>query len=160
MNKNRIAPNADGFQEIDVPAGETTVSIHLSTAPRVVARANDTAAMYYGSLFYTLAIEPEISSSPPIAYRNQQPLPANTTDPEGRTKDFRLTSKNGTKWNIAIDPTQVQVMSNNISTRLPSPILDLGAPPVELRVAAVEIDWPIAFDSPADPGMFHVTAKG
>ena len=34
---------------------------------------------------------------------------------------------------------------------LKSPIWDLGAPPTELRVAAVEIEWPVVDDMAADP---------
>lgn len=43
---------------------------------------------------------------------------------------------------------------------LENPIWELGAPPVELRVAAVEIDWPVVMDTAADPGTFDVKPKG
>lgn len=46
------------------------------------------------------------------------------------------------------------------SDELKNPIWDLGAPPIELRVAAVEIDWPIVMDTAADPGTFDVTPVG
>lgn len=147
-----------------MPAGKSSLSVELAASPRVTHRANNTAAIYYGPLLYALAIEHDITSHEPINYRSQQPLPANTTDPLGRTQDFQLTPKNGTIWNIAIDPQQIEIVKTNKSNsglgELDNPIWDLGAPPVELRVKAVEIDWPVVRDSPADPGTFEVTRKG
>ncbi|KAI1341460.1 hypothetical protein F5Y15DRAFT_376175 [Xylariaceae sp. FL0016] len=157
----QVSPDSRGLQKVEVPAGESTTSLQLTTSPRVVTRANDTATIYYGALLYALAIEYDEVAAAPVAYRTQEALPANTTDPLGRTRDFRLTPREGTRWNVAIDPRQIQVVPAASSTEtLKSPIWDLGAPPVELRVAAVEIDWPIALDTAADPGTFDVVASG
>ncbi len=53
---------------------------------------------------------------------------------------------------MAIDPAQIRVVrGEKAEESLPNPIWQLGAPPVELRVAAIEIDWPLAYDSPASP---------
>ncbi|KAL9094914.1 MAG: hypothetical protein Q9165_002864 [Trypethelium subeluteriae] len=145
-----ISPSPQGLQKIEVPSGQaTTFTLNLETSPRVVTRANNTAAIYYGPLLYALAIEYESSSRAPLNYNTEAVLPANTTD--SHTHDFSLTPT--TPWNIAIDPNQIKVVRSNTTTSssLPNPIWDLGAPPVELRVAAVEIDWPVAFDTAADP---------
>ena len=146
-----ISPSSQGLQKIEVPSGEdTTLTLELDASPRVVTRANNTAAIYYGSLLYALAVEYESTSRAPINYGTEAVLPANTTD--SHTHDFSLTPT--TAWNIAIDPSQIKVVRNTNSTSssdVPSPIWDLGGPPIELRVAAVEIDWPVAFDTAADP---------
>ena len=145
----KITPSAEGLQKVQIPGGSNnSFTINLSTAPRIVQRANSTAAIYFGPLLYSLAIEYNVTSHAPLNYVTEQPLPANTTD--AHTHDFYYAPN--TKWNIAIDPSQIKVVhdSSNDSS-LPSPIWDLGAPPTELRVAAVEIDWPLKFDLPADP---------
>ncbi|OTB18253.1 hypothetical protein K445DRAFT_373791 [Daldinia sp. EC12] len=178
-----LSPDANGLQHVSVPAGTSTATIRLSTAPRVVPRANDTAAIYYGALLYALAIEHDAVAVPPVEYRSGKILPPSTTDPHGHTHDYVLTPKRGSRWNIAIDPTQIRVVRRRrgsdsdagssssfeehvddvlevTNDELENPIWELGAPPVELRVAAVEIDWPIVMDTAADPGTFDVTPKG
>ncbi|KAI1385008.1 uncharacterized protein F4822DRAFT_380349 [Hypoxylon trugodes] len=181
-SSSTVAPDDRGLQKIRVPAGESSATLRLATAPRVVGRANNTAAIYYGALLYALAIEHDTVVLPPVEYRSGKTLPSSTTDPHGRTRDFVLTPKQGSRWNIAIDPSQkirvVQRRSSSNTTssfeehdydneilevgadELQNPIWELGAPPVELRVAAVEIDWPVALDTAADPGTFKVKAKG
>ncbi|KAI1661287.1 hypothetical protein F4813DRAFT_347036 [Daldinia decipiens] len=162
------------LQHIAVPAGSSTATLRLATTPRVVPRANDTAAVYYGALLYALAIEHDAVAVPPVEYRSGNVLPPSTTDPDGHTHDYVLTPKSGSKWNVAIDPTQIRVVRRSgdafeehtddvlevSNDELKNPIWDLGAPPVELRVAAVEIDWPIVMDTAADPGTFDVTPVG
>ncbi|MCJ1323974.1 hypothetical protein MMC10_000636 [Thelotrema lepadinum] len=146
-----ISPSPQGLQKVQIPSGSnTTFTLNLSTSPRVVQLANNTAAIYYGPLLYSLAIKYNTTSHAPVNYVTSQPLPANTID--AHTHDFFYTPN--TAWNIAIDPSQIKVVSGastNSSSELPSPIWDLGAPPTELRVAAVEIDWPLEFDLPANP---------
>ncbi|KAI1492838.1 hypothetical protein F5X96DRAFT_667354 [Biscogniauxia mediterranea] len=165
-----VSPDARGLQRIAVPAGTSTATVRLDVAPRVVPRANGTAAVYYGALLYALAVEHDAVAAAPVSYRAQEGvLPANTTDPGGRTRDFRLTPRDGAVWNVAIDPNQIEVVVVSPGGEeeevvedgpLPNPIWELGAPPVELRVAAVEIDWPVVMDTAADPGTFNFTPKG
>ncbi|KAI9712662.1 MAG: hypothetical protein M1820_001283 [Bogoriella megaspora] len=145
-----ISPSPQGLQKIEVPGGDdSTVTLQLETSPRVVTRANNTAAIYYGALLYALAIEYESTSRDPINYSSEKVLPGNTTN--SHTHDFSLTPTS--PWNIAIDTSQIKIVRNDSTSTstLQSPIWDLGAPPVELRVAAVEIDWPIVFDTAGDP---------
>ncbi|ORY15936.1 duf1680 domain-containing protein [Clohesyomyces aquaticus] len=161
VNSKPAAPDSNGLHKIDIPAGESSASVKLYTAPRVVERANNTVAIYYGALLYALAIKHAAVSTAPVNYRSGTVLPANTTDHAGRTKDHILTPK--TAWNIAIDPRQIFTLHTapaKNSSKIASPIWDLGAPPVELRVAAVEIDWPVIRDTAADPGTFEVKAIG
>ena len=145
-----ISPSPQGLQKIEVSGGNiTSFTLELETSPRIVSRANNTVAVYYGALLYALAIDYESTARAPINYSSEKLLPANTTD--SHTHDYSLTPLS--PWNIAIDPSQIRVVRKNVtsSSALPNPIWDLGAPPVELRVAGVEIDWPTAFDTAADP---------
>ncbi|KAI1107562.1 hypothetical protein F4804DRAFT_163777 [Jackrogersella minutella] len=182
-NATALAPSPEGLQTLSLPAGDSTLEVRLSAAPRVVQRANGTSAVYYGALLYALAIDYDTVVLPPRAYRSGELLPANTTDPDGRANDHYMTPKAGTRWNVAIDPRQIKVVrrsppsGGNATTattyeefagdvldvgedELGNPVWDLGGPPVELRVAAVEIDWPVALDTAADPGTFDVKATG
>lgn len=151
-----------GMHKFNIPAGKSSTSVQLSASPRVVQRANNTAAIYYGALLYALAIEHDSVSTPPISYRSQEVLPSNTTDPLSRTRDYKLTPRSSSKWNIAIDASQISVVEPADASKAPlkSPIWDLGAPPVELRVKAIEIEWPVDNDTPANPGTFEVKMVG
>ncbi|KAI8960947.1 hypothetical protein F5Y11DRAFT_367108 [Daldinia sp. FL1419] len=178
ISSTTLSPDASNLHHIPLPSGLSTTTLRLSTTPYSLPRANNTAAIYYGALLYALAIEHDIRAAPPIEYRTGKTLPPSTTDPHGHTRDYVLTPKPGSKWNIAIDPTQIRVVRRRGSgteatfeehlddilqvgsDELNNPVWDLGAPPVELRVAAVEIDWPIVMDTAADPGTFDVKTKG
>ncbi len=151
-----ISPSDRGLQKVDITGGTAnTFTVILNTEPRVEEPTEGTAAVYYGALLYSLAIEYEETETEPYNYRPPYgPLPENTTHP--RAHDHRLTPT--TPWNIAIDPAQITVVaaasSRNVpspSSELPSPIWELGAPPVELRIAAVEIDWPVKYDTAGLP---------
>lgn len=110
-------------------------------------RANNTAAVYYGALLYSLAITFNSSQTEPLNYYTGAVLDNSTVNPNSHDHVITPTSI----WNIAIDPSQISVIYSNNTNSLTSPIWDLGAPPVELRIAAVAIDWPTAFDTAADP---------
>ncbi|KAI0408873.1 duf1680 domain-containing protein [Xylaria palmicola] len=145
----RIAPTEAGLQRFDVPRGQSRVSVSLRTAPRVVERANNTAALYYGPLLYSLALDYRDATREPVAY-DGGPIDAASTTP--RTRDHIVESKG--VWNVAIDPSQVRTTTHAAAEEehhLPDPIWALGAPPTQLYVAAAEIEWPTAWDSPADP---------
>ncbi|KAI0102154.1 duf1680 domain-containing protein [Nemania sp. FL0031] len=148
-----ISPTDAGLQKFDVPKGNSKLSITLQTEPRIVERANNTAAVYYGPLLYSLALEFNETTHYPVAYDGGTIVSSSTT-PETLDHVVETTDL----WNIAIDPSQIKVVSSD-DTNLPNPIWALGAPPLELRVAATEIDWPILFDTPANPPL-SPQAKG
>jgi hypothetical protein len=144
-----ISPSENGLQEIAVPAGEsTTFTIELDTQPRVQMRANNTAGVYYGALLYSLAIEYTQTETVALQYRTEAVLPSNTTNAHTHDHVMIPTSI----WNVAIDPSQIEVVRKNV-TDIPNPIWELGAPPVELRIAAVEIEWPLLYDTPDIPPL-------
>ncbi|KAI0534253.1 duf1680 domain-containing protein [Xylaria digitata] len=152
-DSTNISPTDAGLQKFDVPKGESSISINIQTEPRVVERANNTAAVYYGPLLYSLALEFNETTQKPIAY-NMSFLEPSSTTPQTRDHIVETTDL----WNIAIDPSQIKVVQSD-AAKLANPVWALGAPPVELRVAATEIDWPIAWDTPADPPL-NPQAKG
>lgn len=162
-NRAAIAPTSAGLQRFNVPKGRNRVSISLRTEPRVVERANNTAAVYYGPLLYSLALSYNETTRDPVAYDGGVIDPSSTT---AQTRDHEVETTD--LWNIAIDTSQIKVVGRSQSgtgtgtgasetqtrtQQLANPVWALGGPPVELRVAATEIDWPIAWDSPADPPL-------
>lgn len=149
-----LSPSDRGLQKVEIPGGgaTSTFTVTLDTEPRVEEPSEGTVAVYYGALLYSLAIEYEQTEMAAYNYNPPYgPLPENTTN--AHSHDYALTPT--TPWNVAIDPSQITVVaSHNISSssyELPSPIWDLGAPPVELRIAAVEIDWPVDHDTAGLP---------
>ena len=145
-NEKRSLPNSR-IQKVPITTkGPSVFMITFTTEPRVEILPNNTAAIYYGALLYSLAIEFSEKEIPPLHFRNQTPLPNNTT--KSHTHDHILEPTS--IWNVAIDPSQIKIVDSETLT-LPNPIWALGHPPVELRIAAVEIEWPIAYDTPANP---------
>ncbi|KAI0468746.1 duf1680 domain-containing protein [Xylaria cf. heliscus] len=136
-----------GLHKFQVPKGQSTLSVTLQTEPRIVERANNTAAVYYGPLLYSLALAYNETTRAPVAYNMGFIDPSSTT---ARTLDHVVETTDA--WNVAIDTSQIKVV-DSASQRLANPIWAFGAPPLELRVAAAEIDWPLAFDTPADPPL-------
>ncbi|KAI1142865.1 hypothetical protein F5Y05DRAFT_366465 [Hypoxylon sp. FL0543] len=151
---NQVSPSDQGLQKVELSHGTSHISINLETEPRVVTRANNTAAIYYGPLLYSLHIDAEVSDVQSIAFTGDS-IP--TTSTTSHTHDHIVVPKS--IWNVAIDPSQIRVVQADVST-LSNPIWDLNAPPIELRVAAVEIDWPTEFDTAANPPLEpHITGK-
>ncbi|KAI1409690.1 hypothetical protein F5Y13DRAFT_203084 [Hypoxylon sp. FL1857] len=144
---NKVSPSDQGLQKIELGQGTSHISVNLNTEPRVVTRANNTAAIYYGPLLYSLHIDADVSDVPSIAFTGDS-IP--TTSTTSHTHDHVIVPKS--IWNVAIDPSQIRVAQADAST-LANPIWDLNAPPIELRVAAVEIDWPTEFDTAANPPL-------
>ncbi|KAK5630093.1 hypothetical protein RRF57_005808 [Xylaria bambusicola] len=142
-----ISPTNAGLHRFDISKGHSKVSVTLQTEPRVVERANNTAAVYYGPLLYSLALEFNETTRDPVGYDGGSIDPSSTT---AQTRDHIIETTD--LWNVAIDPSQIKVVSSGIK-ELANPVWAFGAPPVELRVAATEIEWPIAWDSPADPPL-------
>ncbi|KAI3328555.1 duf1680 domain-containing protein [Ustulina deusta] len=152
-NRAHISPTEAGLQRFHVPKGQSRISVNLQTEARVVERANNTAAVYYGPLLYSLALDFNETTRQPVAYNGGFLDPSSTT---ARTHDHIVETTE--LWNIAIDPSQIKVIESD-TTQLSNPVWAFGAPPLELRVAATEIDWPIAWDSPANPPQ-NPQAKG
>jgi hypothetical protein len=132
--------------KIQVPSGKSTIKYEIGMDLRIEPRANDTIAVYQGSVLYSLYISPFISSGPPKFYNTQQAYPEGTYPAE--MQDHMMT--NGTEWNVAIDPSTLQFHAGEGS--LPSPTFDDGKLPMSVTAKGCLIDWPLFKDSvPADP---------
>ncbi|KAI0818297.1 duf1680 domain-containing protein [Xylaria sp. FL0064] len=156
-DSSKISLTDAGLQKFDIPKGQSKVSINLQTAPRVVDRANNTAAVYYGPLLYSLALGFNETTRQPVTFDGGSLVdPSSTT---AMTRDHIIETTD--LWNVAIDPSQIKVVGSDsaATAALSNPVWAYGAPPLELRVAATEIDWPIEWDSPADPPL-NPQAKG
>lgn len=144
-----LAPNATtGLHHLPLPSGTSTIQYYLGSAIRTVPRANNTVAVYRGSLLYALAINSTGSSTIPHYYSdNATEYPAGYAPPLSRDWSFLNTSP----WNIAIDPSTLQSHANNNvncdTVKLADPIWALGAPPEYISVSACEIPWPLYLGS-------------
>ncbi|KAI0021025.1 duf1680 domain-containing protein [Xylariomycetidae sp. FL0641] len=135
------------LQKFAVSQGTSTITVTLQTEPRIVTRANNTAAVYYGPLLYSLALDPNTTARPPVKYDGTSVLTGSTTTPE--TLDHAVEPTR--PWNLAIDPDQIKLTATVTGQDLPNPVWDYNAPPVELRVAAVQVEWPTVFGTADNP---------
>ncbi|KAI1330809.1 duf1680 domain-containing protein [Xylariaceae sp. FL0255] len=144
--------STNGLQGFKIPSGKSTIALTLGAEPRIETRANNTAGIYYGPLLYALALDTDdTTTQPPEEWDAAGPVPSFSTY-EPYTVDHTMTPTS--PWNVAIDTSQIKVVSSSTagnSSTLASPIFSLGAPPIELRVAAVEIEWPTQFGTAANP---------
>lgn len=133
----KLSPSTAGLQKISIPAGNsstpsTSFTINLGAQPRVVNLANNAVAVYYGALLYSLAIEYNSTATAPREYHDESILGNSTIN--SHTHDHTIVPTS--QWSIAIDPSQIKVHYSSSADDKPlaSPIWDLGAPPVELRL--------------------------
>ncbi|KAJ5349469.1 hypothetical protein N7541_007196 [Penicillium brevicompactum] len=133
--------------KIQVPSGQTTIKYEIGAGLRIVSRANDTVAIYQGSILYSLYISPVITSEPPKLYSNPHQAYPEGTYPSNM-QDHMMT--NGTEWNVAIDPSTLKFHAGD--GPLPSPTFDDGKLPMFVTAKACLIDWPLFKDAvPAAP---------
>ncbi|GAB7354591.1 hypothetical protein MBLNU459_g5034t1 [Dothideomycetes sp. NU459] len=126
------------LHHVSVAAGSTTFSIELNMTPRVVWRANSTAAIYLGALLYALDINALTTTTPSLNWTDQKPLASNQT--YAHVHDHVITPVTNDSWAIAIDPSKIIVQEAPGDT-LSSPVIAFDAPPVILSVAATRIQW-------------------
>ncbi|KAI1818466.1 duf1680 domain-containing protein [Poronia punctata] len=136
-SSSNLFPSEAGLERFCIPKGRSKVSINLQTEPRIGNRANGTAGVYYGPLLYSLALDFDETARDPETYDGSGIVDASSTTRQTRDHIVEATSI----WNIAIDPSQIRVVASGLSE-------SYG---VELRIAATEIEWPISWDTPANP---------
>jgi hypothetical protein len=142
-----LSPDANtGMHKVRVAAGQTIVTYNLGAAVRTEPRANDTVAVYYGSLLYALDVGSTNTSSNPHAYNDARG--AGFEDlPFPQVRDFYV--QNTTAWNVAIDPTTLEyhgIQGGVVS--LPTPLFEYGAPPNYMTVKGCQIAWDLYLGSP------------
>lgn len=108
------------LRQLDIPAGETTLTYDIPMSLRTESRVNDTIAVYRGPLLYSLYIPPRVDSTPPRFYTNESFFPEGTYP--AQTHDY--TMLNSTEWNVAVDPETL--VFHEGSGELPAPTWDDG----------------------------------
>ncbi|CRG84128.1 Genome polyprotein [Talaromyces islandicus] len=122
------ADSSSGLHHIAVSKGETSIRYTLATGIRVTDRANDTVAIYHGSLLYSLPIGENVTT-----YSSNY-----TGAPTGVEEyDFYPT----TTWALAIDPSTLTYNEASSSAILPNPVWSLNGPPVTITATVCEINW-------------------
>ncbi|KAJ5698856.1 hypothetical protein N7462_000861 [Penicillium macrosclerotiorum] len=123
--------------QVEVPSGKTSFDYEISMALRVEQRANDTVAVYQGSLLYAFHVPHTVVSGPPKFYNNQTNYPPGTFPRQAH--DHALL--NTTEWNLAIDPSTLVYHAG--SGDLPSPTFEDGKLPAFVTAKACLIEWPL-----------------
>ncbi|KAI0391786.1 duf1680 domain-containing protein [Xylariaceae sp. FL0594] len=149
QTRRYISPTDGGLEKFDIPKGHSEVSVNLVTEPQVAKGANNTVAIYYGPLLYSLALDFVDTTRDPVTYDGSWLVDySNVTGPFLR--DHVVEPVAGSIWNVAVDPSQIQKVESPITIGSGSNDTE-GVLPLGLHVAAVEIDWPVEWDSPANP---------
>ena len=121
---------------IPIASGSSTVTYTLNPTLRTESRANDTIAVYHGSLLYALDIG-EVSSSTPPTY-------------PGAPKEAVTVTYNSTSaWNIAIDPSTLSFSTGDDTGALANPIWVPNGPPASITAQGCEINWSVDHGVPA-----------
>lgn len=136
-----------GLHKINIPKGKSSLTYTLPSNIRTTPRANDTIAVYKGSLLYALEVTNTNTSTPPKPYSNpgfgEEYYNASYAPPQARDWQYHNTSA----WNYAIDPKTLTYQSSaSEGTALANPLFGPGGPPGWMEVQACEIDWPMAFN--------------
>lgn len=136
---------ATGMHRVRIPSGSTTLTYALGARIRAEPRANNTVAVYYGSLLYALDVGQANTSSNPHMYNDARG--SGIADiPFPQARDYYIF--NTTAWNIAIDPSTLEYHDGG--SELPTPIFEYGAPPSYMTVRGCEIEWALYLE--ATPG--------
>lgn len=150
INGEGSSPSPDpetGMHKISLSSGQTSITYKLPSDIRTTARANETVAVYKGSLLYALEVTNTNTSTLPKPYDNpgfgEEYYDASYAPPESRDWQYHNTSA----WNYAIDPSTLAYHGpEEESTQLANPLFGPGAPPGWISAMACEIEWPMAFN--------------
>ena len=134
---------------VPVPSGSSRVLYVLNPQLYTESRANDSLAIYHGSILYALDLG-ETMTSAATADAAGAPAIANTV--------FYNTGQ-GAAWNVALDPSTLEWhpgFSNSSSSfatqdwnsSLPDPLWEYHAPPSYVTGKGCRIDWPLFHNVP------------
>ncbi|KAF1815284.1 hypothetical protein P152DRAFT_391965 [Eremomyces bilateralis CBS 781.70] len=144
--RRRIAPGSTdipgGLHAVPVlSAGKHIGAVKLIAAPRTEPRMNDTVAVFYGPLLYSLHIDVESTSHNPVKFDGRTPFDPSEIPPEA--KDWSMTPSS--PWAVAIDPSTLSVHNAGVPEdgSLPNPVWAPGVPPISITVKGCEIEWPL-----------------
>jgi len=146
-----------GMHRVSIPPGDSTIIYQLGATVRTERRANDTVAVYFGSLLYALDVGSSVTSSVPHVF-NDTHGPGNDSIPFPQVRDYYI--NNTRSWNIAIDPISITYYGIPDGTRLPTPAFDYGAPPNYMTVQGCEIAWDLHMGATPGPPPEDRTCVG
>jgi hypothetical protein len=140
------ADQKTGLYKISVKKGTTSIVYTLPSTVRTDSRANETVAVYKGSLLYALEVTNRNTSTLPKPWDNpdygHETYNKSYAPPQSRDWQYHNTSP----WNYAIDMSTLAYHEKSSSATLPNPIFTAGAPPGYITAKACQIDWPMAFN--------------
>ena len=167
MLQSLSSPDAhSGMIEIPLAAGNNSIALTLSSAIRIVPRANDTVAFYHRSLLYALDVGQNVSVLPPsmAVTRHSHPPSRNAVFTKSNSsippQAHNYIINNTLPWNIAIDPNTATFHTSDTSNStthtpassyplLANPIWEYQAPESYITVLGCEINWPLDHGVPA-----------
>ncbi|PHH82716.1 hypothetical protein CDD82_5071 [Ophiocordyceps australis] len=128
-----------GMHRVPIKAGKRTVSMTLGTMIRTEPRPNNTVAILYGNLVYSLDVGASQTWSLPHAYNNPRG-PGIGNLPFPQLRDYYI--QNTQPWNVAIDPSTLEYHGLG-KELLPNPVFEQGAKTSFITVDGCEISWPL-----------------
>ena len=157
--RHALEPDREtGLHRVSIPAGDSTIIYQLGATVRTERRANDTVAVYFGSLLYALDVGSSVTSSVPHLFYDARG-PGNDSIPFPQVRDYYI--NNTRSWNIAIDPVSITYYGIPDGARLPTPAFDYGAPPNHMTVQGCEIAWDLHMGiTPGPPPADRVCVGG
>ena len=143
--ENPIQPDIiTGMTSVSLPAGTNAVTYRLGASIRVEPRGNDSVSIYHGSLLYALDVGQTVSNLPVILFNESVAYPTVDGPPQIPTQAHDFSFVNTRPWNIAIDPSSLQLHApadNTTVTTLKNPIFDYEAPPSYITGKGCQINW-------------------
>jgi len=118
-----------GMHRIRLPPGKNVVVYSISAEVRILPRANDTVAIYHGSLLYAVPVGQKVTARR-----------ANYEGAPPQALEYSLTPTS--TWGVAIDPSTLRFKASpNRDQKLPNPIWAEKASPVSITATVCEIKW-------------------
>lgn len=144
-----VLPNPyDGMQEMLMRAGKHIMRYTLQTSIRVVPRANDTVAIYHGSLLYAVPLNPEVTYRQ-SSYPNAPPL----------VREYTMTPRK--QWGLALDPSSLRFRGlSNPMAPLPNPVWAEGTSVTTITATVCEIQWELTEPRGHAPNPPHKLIRG
>ena len=136
-----------GMHAIWLNAGQSHIKLTIGASLRTEKRSNNTVAVYYGNVLYALDVGFEETSSYPHAYDNPRG-PGLGYLPYSELRDYYM--KNGSAWNVAIDPSTLTYHKPTPDASLSNPIFGQGAPPNYVSVQGCQITWDLYLGTTPD----------
>ena len=154
-----------GLLSVPLPAGQTNLTLTLAPALRTTPRANDTIAIYHGTLLYALDVGEVQEALPPTTTTELRPVDAlgrayhpehyagtgakPNFDPTPPPESHDYVINNTLPWAYAVDPATLVWHASNDTNPTSASATDLDqpwayhAPKSFITGMACQIEWPL-----------------